>query len=170
KRLFDKALETYDKGLNLDPDNFEIYIDKGITYNAVGNHEKAIENFKIAAKLNPDKQFLNTNIAFEYLQLHNYVESIKYCTEQLTRYPEDELAFFCRGTGYFNLGKNSEAINDLSNATRINPSNANAWYNLSMAQNKLSLYKDALVSVTNAQKNGFNVADSYIKELALKAQ
>ena len=168
--LYDKAIEIYNKGLVIQPDDFEIYLDRGITYNLMGKHQDAIDNFKLAAKVKPEEEYLNTNIAFEYLQLKNFEESIRYCSIHLAKNPDDALAYFYRGTSYFNIGKNTEAISDLVKSTNLGPENGNAWYNLSMAQNKTGLFNDALQSVINAQKNGFNVAPSYLEELRSKAK
>jgi len=50
---FKEALDTFDKGLKLFPDNPELRNNKGITYMKLKNLESALNEFNLALKVNP---------------------------------------------------------------------------------------------------------------------
>ena len=170
EKLYSKSIEIYNKGLKIKQDDYDIRYNIGITYSLLGKSNEAITNFLMALKINPAAENIYDNLALEYLHIADYAESIKYCNNIISKKTNDANIFFYRGTDYFNLGKYNDAISDLLKATSIEPSNANAWYNLSIAQNKISQFKEALNSAKKAKENAYNVSAGYLHDLELKAR
>ncbi len=48
-----KAIEAYDRALELDPKNPNILTDQGTMYREIGKFDKAVENFRKASQLDP---------------------------------------------------------------------------------------------------------------------
>ena len=49
-----RAIEDYDKAIELDPNDAEAYNDRGSSYHRLGQNERAIEDYDEAIKLDPD--------------------------------------------------------------------------------------------------------------------
>ena len=49
-----RAIEDYDKVIELDPNDAEAYNDRGSSYHRLGQSERAIEDYDEAIKLDPD--------------------------------------------------------------------------------------------------------------------
>lgn len=60
--------------------------------------------------------------------------ALKHADRALVINPDDDIALTSKGWALIDLGKASEAVNVLEHATRANPSNEYAWYNLAWAQ------------------------------------
>ena len=62
--MFTKALEMYSDAVSYKKDNFETYMNRGITYSIMGQHTLAMQDFDNALKINPAATNLYYNIAF----------------------------------------------------------------------------------------------------------
>jgi hypothetical protein len=61
-------------------------------------------------------------------------------------------------------------VPDLLKATSINPHDANAWYNMSVAQKNLGQFKQAFNSAKKSHDEGYNIAPAYLNDLELKSK
>ncbi|MDO8957388.1 MAG: tetratricopeptide repeat protein [Deltaproteobacteria bacterium] len=67
--LFDKAIETYSKALEINPKNADVRTDMGIMYRRKGNFDRAIAEFKKAAE--DDPQHVNSRYNIGIVLLHD---------------------------------------------------------------------------------------------------
>ena len=168
--MFNKSMEMYNKGLTLEKDNYEIYLNKGISLAIMNKHKEAVENFQLSLKINPNQLDLFKNMAISYLNLQLNDECIKYSNQYIKNKTDDSDIFFYRGTAQLKNGKNQEAIKDLTMATSLNPKFSGAWYNLSVAQNNIGNYELAYNSANVALKNGYAINQDYFNNLKQKAK
>ncbi|HEY6909772.1 MAG TPA: tetratricopeptide repeat protein [Myxococcales bacterium] len=49
----EKAIEAYDKALQLQPNNPDVLTDQGVMYREIGQPQKAVQNFEKASTINP---------------------------------------------------------------------------------------------------------------------
>lgn len=103
---FKRALSTYKKALELDPKNYDLYYNLGMTYTALNNFNKAQEFYEKAATINSYKEIAKLNIGQIYILLKEYEEAQKYFFE--TKDSEDD---FVAAYSYYYLAKIS-IIND----------------------------------------------------------
>ncbi len=57
RKEYAKALIDYQKYLNLNPNDHQIYNDMGVVHSLMGNHQKAIESFTRAISISPVKDY-----------------------------------------------------------------------------------------------------------------
>jgi Flp pilus assembly protein TadD len=64
----DKALEEYNKALELNPNYIQVYTNLGTVYLGKGNYDRAIQNFKKSLELNylDKKAHYNIGVAYIY--------------------------------------------------------------------------------------------------------
>ena len=63
---FDRAIEDFNKAIDLKPDYAKAYYNRGIAYGDKGDFDRAIEDFNKAIDLNPDyaKAYYSRGIAY----------------------------------------------------------------------------------------------------------
>ena len=75
KRMFDEAIDAYQKAISLDPRNGFAYINLGILYQQLGKHQSAIQVYKKSIDFleNPDdRALLLYRLGNAYRRLHEY--------------------------------------------------------------------------------------------------
>ena len=92
-------------------------INRGVVYDHMGQHDRAIRDFDQAVKLAPDLSlaFLNRGVA--YLHKGAFDEAIRNFDEAL-KSERHFLAFFNRGMAYFYKGQYERAIRDFYQALK----------------------------------------------------
>lgn len=74
---FEKAIECYDKALEINPENYDIYIDKGITYSDMKKEDKAVITFSETINRFPLKAYAYLCRAKSYMRLEKYEKALK---------------------------------------------------------------------------------------------
>lgn len=80
---FDKAVEYYNKALELRPDLLETYFNRGLAYTRKQNYDKAIEDLSKVIELNPNlaEAYYTRGLVYEYKQdydkaIENYARAL----------------------------------------------------------------------------------------------
>ena len=71
-----KALESFDLAIQLQPDFFEAHSNRGAMLAALGRHEDAIESYRKALTIRPDFADAHCNLASALTQLRRYDEAL----------------------------------------------------------------------------------------------
>ncbi len=139
KKNYAEASFQLEKALKINPEQRSFYGPLAEAYDGGSKYKKAIENYRLAIQqLEHELNYLrNRNsggqeISLLQLKIGNYLSSM--------------------GRIYMNIGQYDHAIKALTDVTSINPSQADAWYNLGMAYMKTGLTYKALDAFTTAQK------------------
>ncbi len=74
---FDKAVETFDRYIALNPKNSAAYYNTGITLMSMKRYSDAVEYFQHGAAINPNFLMFYVNIGSCYANLQNFPEAIK---------------------------------------------------------------------------------------------
>ena len=125
----DKAIRHFNKAIELKPDFFGAYNNRGVAYNKKGDFGSAIKDFNKAIELNPDLAEAYNNSGNAYLQkgevdtaIHNYSKTIELN-------PNLAEAYNNSGIAYERKGEIDTAIHNYSKAIELKPVYANAYYN-----------------------------------------
>jgi tetratricopeptide (TPR) repeat protein len=170
KKDFNKSLEAYSKALEVKKtDNFDIYLNRAITYSMMQQFDKALADFDTAASKKPDDDKLIQNRSFVYLQVKQYDKAIADYNVLIERFPEVKDYPFNRGLANFNKGMYQEAIADFSNSLKLQPDYKEAYFNISVAYKQLGRFKESLSYAEKAKSLGHPVTDAYLNELKSKS-
>jgi tetratricopeptide (TPR) repeat protein len=112
KKIYRKALQEFDKAIELDPNNYEAYFWRGRVYIKVKRLKEATVDFQMVIKLKPDYAEAYDNLGWLHLQLEEYDESINYLSKSLELKPNDGWAYYTRGRCYFQKGDLQKALKD----------------------------------------------------------
>lgn len=130
----EQAIEVYKKAIELDPDNGEVYFRIGLAYMATGKRDEAGESFKKSVDVY--EKYLRTN-------------------------QKDAQSYYIMGQALIRLGNYQEdrakapkvyleAVAALKKAVAIEPENADMYYELGVAYNRLFQYQDAVKAFEKA--------------------
>jgi tetratricopeptide (TPR) repeat protein len=146
--VYDDKLELAEKLLNelyaIEPTNEEIFIQKANIWSKRDQHEKAVEQLKIALKYTDDYADVYNLIGMEYL----FMDSLELAKENfikcLEEDIEDQTALYNVVYCYEFLDQNKDAIAYLNNYIDKNPYSEIAWHQVGRLYYSLKEYENAI--------------------------
>ena len=157
----DKALETFQKSLSMDPKNSQAYLRIAQIYYGKGEIDDALRFLKTGVNISPGNKELvklSATLAFEK---GNYYESIKYYKNYLSNSGYDSeilsnLAFIYEKLGFINF-----AIWAYKRAMEKN-SNVKDMYNLALLYHKINKFNDSIICMKSVMQENPNSIEYYI--------
>lgn len=104
KKDYSEAITAYEKALELDPKNFEIYNAMGVVYSILGEHELAIQLINEAIRFEPMTSYLHNNLGFAYLSQGHASEAAGAFQRALQLDPENSYARHNLAAAYKKMG------------------------------------------------------------------
>lgn len=130
---YDKARELYRKGLERNPDNYNMHIDMAALNYIEGNIEKSESFARNAVRIKPDDALANYNLARALNHQEKFDEAIKYYEEankRNTRFPDWYLEM---GIAYYRIKEYEKAKEAYLKSLKLKPDNPTAYSNLGAA-------------------------------------
>ena len=125
----DEAIDSYNKGIKIDPNYAMIYNNLGIIYyeksskgkNFKSDIKKAEDLYKESLKLNPKIPEANSNLGNLYNLIGKSDESIKYHKLAISEDPKYFYSYLNIANVYISIGNFAEARKYLTEAIKLNP-------------------------------------------------
>jgi serine/threonine protein kinase len=92
RKKFDKAIETYTLAIELNPNDYAIYNNRGAAYHATGEYQKAINDYTKAVELNPYHFSAYNNRGAAYEDIGNIEQAVADYRKAIELDPENKLA------------------------------------------------------------------------------
>ncbi len=157
----DKAIRHYNKAIELKPDFFGAYNDRGIAYGKKGDFDSAIKDLNKAIELNPNLAEAYNNRGLSYLQkgeidtaIHNYSKAIELN-------PNLAEAYNNLGTAYLQTGELDNAIHNYSKAIELKPNRVKVYNNRGKAYAGKGEFDNAIADFNKAIKLNPVDAEAY---------
>jgi tetratricopeptide (TPR) repeat protein len=147
---YEAAIASYDKALEIKPDDHEAWYSRGIALDDLGRNEETIASFDKALEIKPDYHQAWYSRGYALVELGRYEKAIASFDKALEIKPDDHLAWNNRGYALGNLGRNEEAIASYDKALEIKPDKDEAWYIQGYALLNLGRYEEAIASFDKA--------------------
>eukprot|EP00357_Protocruzia_adherens_P011626 CAMPEP_0114986720 /NCGR_PEP_ID=MMETSP0216-20121206/8585_1 /TAXON_ID=223996 /ORGANISM="Protocruzia adherens, Strain Boccale" /LENGTH=458 /DNA_ID=CAMNT_0002349191 /DNA_START=6 /DNA_END=1382 /DNA_ORIENTATION=+ len=116
---FKKAIEFYNRAIDIDPTFPEVHNNKGIAYKKQGYPDKALSCHNKAISLNPHYAKAYTNRGNAYFNLGNPEEALKDYTKSLSLDPTQVKSWKGKGNVMRKMGKLEEALECYNRALEI---------------------------------------------------
>ena len=147
----ERAIEDYDKAIELNPEDATAYCNRGAAYAKLGQTERAIEDFDKAIELNPEDAAAYYNRGNAYDDLGQTERAIEDFDKAIELNPEFA-AYYNRGNAYAKLGQTERAIEDYDKAIELNPEYATAYSNRAESLIRLGRLNEATADCRAAQR------------------
>jgi tetratricopeptide (TPR) repeat protein len=144
---YEQAIEDYTQAIRINPYDAVAYRNRADARFHTGDNQGAIEDYTQAIKINPDCVDRNGRS-----QLGNYKKVIDIFTQSI-EISSDEVAY--------NRGNAVSDLEDYDQAIKINPDDAEAYYNRGNARFDLGDRTGAIEDYTQAIKINYNYGDAY---------
>ena len=125
KGQYDRAIEDYDRGLKLRPDDFLLYYGRGLAYYRKGQYDLAIQDQDEAIRLQPDFAASFASRASAYLNLSSYDRALQNYDKAVELDPQNGSRWNGRCWGKAMAGRPREALPDCDQALRLKPGDGN---------------------------------------------
>jgi tetratricopeptide (TPR) repeat protein len=173
---YQKALNDYDRSLQLIPQDADVLRKKGMILHTLGRSDEARLIMETASKLNPtdkyvqrtkeriDEEGANEHIT-KGVELDNrgmYAEAILEYDQAITEQPDDYLGYYDRGVALMKIGKLDEAIRDFEHAIARNVGYVSAHNNIGWIKLQQKKLDDAITAYTKAINLDPKKTESYL--------
>jgi tetratricopeptide (TPR) repeat protein/S1-C subfamily serine protease len=178
---YQQAIDDFNQAIQLDPKNADYYYLRGIAYRMLNKYEpaRAIDDLTQAIQLDPKNAQYYYMRGIAYSGLKQYKQAISDLTETIRRDPKNapytvgglrysefkdneimissynksiSIVYAARGDYHRNLKNYKQAIDDYTQAIKIDPKNPTYYRDRGVAYGKLKNYKQAIDDYTQAIK------------------
>ena len=145
RKKYKKALESFNKVIELDSNNKEAYYNKGYLYIALKKYEKALESFNKVIELDPNNKESYNAKGCVKIYLKKYKEALENFNKVIELDPRYVDSYYNRGRLYFtNFKEYEEALPDFNKVIILKPDYKEAYNSRGILYTKLEKYKEAL--------------------------
>lgn len=121
------AVAKYELALKADTFNLTALAERAMTYNAMGEYDKAIKDCKLAIKKHPGKESL-LNVYVTYGNTYDLMKkpnmALEIYSEGIAAFPKAHMLYFNKGITFNGLEKNDSAMEYFKMSSILNPEHA----------------------------------------------
>jgi len=126
KDEFEKAIENFNKFLELNPDSGCTYYNLGIIYFREQKFDLAVHNFKKASELNEDDAETLFNLGISYFENKEYQLAIDCLKKASSINPHDAESYYNLGISYLENGDYKLAKENFEHVVNLDPNHCSA--------------------------------------------
>ncbi len=144
------ARDAYDRLIRPHPEDQTAYVNRGVSWAAVGDHRRAVDDFSRALRLQPMDAIAYYNRGLSLAALDKLQRAIEDYTAALRITPQNAAAHYARGVAQAALGHYEQAVEDFTRATQIDPAFAAAFRDRGASHLLLGRLDRAIADATTA--------------------
>lgn len=142
--LIEKAVEHFQMGLKLAPDDIYLHANLGLAYKKMGLLDKALEEYEAALRVRPDYAEARNNLGLIFLKKGMIDRAIEQYRFALTYYKNDAAAHYNLAMAYDEKGLTDNAVDEYQTALRLRPGFIEAHNNLGGVYRKKGMADKAI--------------------------
>lgn len=121
RKLYDDAIEVYQKCLEMSPRDATLYNRIGVAYHRNQNYALARKNYERAIKLDPSYAEAYNNLGTIAFTERKYNKAIKFYKKALKLHPDGATMHYNLGSAWFAKEKYEEAFQEYQTAFNLDP-------------------------------------------------
>lgn len=137
QKEYSKAIQAYQKVIELDPTYVEAYNNLGIIYQMMGDVERAFGTYQKATEINPRYEKGYNNLGTLLLLKGRYEEALEAFRKALAINPNNIESHINLGILFMKKGQWDEAIESYQKALAIDPLHRETHYNIALLYEQL---------------------------------
>jgi FKBP-type peptidyl-prolyl cis-trans isomerase 2 len=138
----DKAVQCYQKAIDLNPNHTGAYYNLGVSFQKQGQTEKAILYYEIAINLDQNLVEAHHNLGIAYKDKGQLDEAIICFQKVLLLQPDHANAYYNLGNTLVAKGAFTEAMQCYQKAVEINPEHADAHWSIGLIHLRLGNFEE----------------------------
>lgn len=150
KGRYQKALDNYNKALNLEPKNIDALICVGLCYRNLKEYDKAIEYYNTALEIEPDNKTALNNKGYALEMKDQIEEALEMYKKSLEVDPNYDMPLVNLTKIYIDKKDYEAAIKVYKNALKVDPINTANWIDLGRAYRFMEKYDKAIKAYSEA--------------------
>lgn len=154
-----KALVTYEKAYELDPDDADIALNLGLTAWAMKMTDVAVELFLQYIQRRPDSPLGYNNLGSIQSDMGNSEGAIETLRAAIYRMPEQAVLWNSLATVLAEQGRSEESLIFYREAIKLDPGFSRPWHNLGFANMHLGRLEEALEAYDEALARAVDIVD-----------
>ena len=158
---FDKAIKDFTTTIEIKPDFFGAYNNRGIAYRRKGDFDTAIQNYDKAIEIKPDYAEAYNNRGIAYGEKRDFDTAIQNYDKAIEIKPRLAEAYYGRGIVYREKRDFDTAIQDFTTAIEIKPDFADAYHGRGLAYVGKRDFDTAIQDFTTAIEIKPDSAEAY---------
>jgi Tfp pilus assembly protein PilF len=144
QKEYSKAIQAYQKVIELDPTYVEAYNNLGIIYQMIGDVERAFGTYQKATEINPRYEKGYNNLGILLLLKGRYEEALEAFQKALAINPNNIESHINLGILFMKKGQSDEAIESYQKALAIDPLHRETHYNIALLYEQLENFELAI--------------------------
>ena len=146
----EEAIASFDRAIELDPENLKVYGNRGLAKARLGLHEEAIADYNRVIELDPDDARGYHNRGNAKAAMGHHEEAIADFDTAIELNPALAAPYHGRGTAKARLGRHEEALADLDRTIKLDPSRGQSYLTRGAAKNALGRHEEAIADFDTA--------------------
>jgi len=130
QRDFLKAIQAYQKVIEMDPTYIEAFNNLGLIYLEIGDFDRALKNYERAIEINPRYEKALNNIGILYFLKGEDKRAMEVFEKLIEINPNHVESYIHLGIIYKKIGQWQKGIESYQKALTLQPQNGEAHYNL----------------------------------------
>ena len=160
--LYNEALVSFSECIFLGLKAPEVYCNRGIAFNGLGQYTNAINDYRKAIRLNPNYAEAFSNLGVSFNHLERYKDASIALKKAIYLQPSFATAYINLGISLYNLSMVNEALKQYDTALALNPNSEITYMQRGIAFTALKKYNDAFDSFDRAITLNPNYVDAYL--------
>jgi tetratricopeptide (TPR) repeat protein len=144
QKEFSKAIQAYQKVIELDPNYVEAYNNLGITYQMIGDMDNAFKSYEKAIEINPKYEKGYNNLGTLLLLENRYNEALKTFQKALTINSNNIESHINLGILFKKRGQLEKAIESYQTALTLDPFHRETHYNIALLYEQMKNFELAI--------------------------
>ena len=137
QREISKAIQAYQKVIQMDPSYIEAYNNLGIIYQEMGDFENALKSYQKSVEINPRYEKAYNNLGILFFLKDRYEEALEAFQKALATNPDNIESYINCGILFKKKGQWDKAIESYQKALSINPLHGETHYNIALLYEQL---------------------------------
>jgi tetratricopeptide (TPR) repeat protein len=125
------AIANFTKAIAFEPDNFVLYMRRGLSYDKIKEYDKAISDYTEAININPNYENIfatYNNRGYAYYGKNDYSHAFADYTKAISINPNYARAYRNRGQAYLDTHDYNIAMDDFNEAIKLAPDDPDHYF------------------------------------------
>lgn len=155
-----QAIEAYNKGIEIDPETPDLYINRALSFEKSGKNKLALNDYRYVLSIVPDHPIAQYNLMHMQNE-EEFGKQLNFLNQFIDQHPNMAQGYAERGLFFYESLDYKAALEDFEKSLEIDPGNIDYLFNLALAHEKLNQVEKAELLFDQVISLDINHAGAY---------